>query len=95
MRSGELFGLKVEDLDLENAIVHVRRSAWKNLEVTPKTDAGHRDVDIDKATVEMLKKHLGDRNIGLVFPSRNGTPLVNRKINVHALRAYMQEPEYT
>jgi integrase len=86
MRSGELFGLKVEDLDLENAIVHIRRSAWQHLEVTPKTDAGHRDVDIDAATVEMLKEHLGDRKIGLVFPSKNGTPLVNRNVNVDVLR---------
>jgi len=86
MRSGEVFGLKVEDLDLENAIVHVRRSAWQHLEVTPKTDAGHRDVDIDEATVKMLKEHLGERATGLVFPSRNGTPLVNRNVNVNVLR---------
>jgi integrase len=38
MRSGELFGLRVEDLDLESAIVHIRRSTWGHLEVTPKTD---------------------------------------------------------
>lgn len=86
MRSGELFGLKAEDLDLDNAVVHVRRSAWQHLEVTPKTDAGHRDVDIDAGTVEVLKQHLGDRKTGLVFPSRNGTPLVNRNVNVHVLR---------
>jgi integrase len=86
MRSGELFGLRAEDLDLENAIVHVRRSAWGHLEVTPKTDAGHRDVDIDAQTVRMLKKHLGDRKADLVFPSRNNTPLVNRNINVDVLR---------
>jgi integrase len=43
MRSGELFGLRVEDLDLESAIVHIRRSTWGHLEVTPKTDAGHRE----------------------------------------------------
>lgn len=86
MRSGELFGLKVEDLDLENSIVHVRRSAWKHLEVSPKSDAGYRDVDIDADTVQALKQHLGDRKAGLVFPSRNGTPLVNRNVNVDVLR---------
>lgn len=86
MRSGELFGLKVEDLDLENAIVHIRRSAWKHLEVTPKSEAGYRDVDIDEGTVKILKDHLGDRKAGLVFPSRNGTPLVNRNVNVDVLR---------
>jgi len=86
MRSGELFGLRVEDLDLDKAIVHIRRSAWKHLEVTPKTDAGFRKVDIDAKTVNMLKDHLGDRKTGLVFPSRNNTHLVNRNINVDVLR---------
>lgn len=86
MRSGELFGLRVEDLDLDRAIVHIRRSAWKHFEVTPKTDAGFRKVDIDAKTVKMLKEHLGDRKMGLVFPSRNDTPLVNRNINVDVLR---------
>ena len=86
MRSGELFGLQVEDLDFDKAVVHVRRSAWKHLEVTPKTDAGFRKVDIDAKTVKMLKDHLGDRKTGLVFPSRNNTHLVNRNINVDVLR---------
>jgi integrase len=43
-------------------------------------------VDIDAQTVRMLKEHLGDRKTGLVFPSRNNTPLVNRNINVDVLR---------
>jgi integrase len=93
MRSGELFGLKIEDLDLENGIVHVRRSAWQHLEVTPKSDAGYRDVDIDDVTVKMLKDHLGDRKTGLVFPSRNGTPLVNRNVNVDVLRVICKRLE--
>jgi Phage integrase family len=93
MRSGELFGLRVEDLDLEHAIVHVRRSVWGHLEVTPKTDAGFRDVDIDAQTVRMLKEHLGDQKTGLVFSSRNNTPLVNRNINVHVLRVICKRLE--
>ena len=93
MRSGELFGLRVEDLDLEKAIIHVRRSTWRHLEVTPKTDAGHRDVDIDTETVRMLKEHLGDRKAGLVFPSRNNTPLMNRNINVDVLRVICKRLE--
>jgi integrase len=85
--------LRVEDLDLQNAIVHVRRSVWGHLEVTPKTDAGHRDVDIDTQTVKMLKEHLGDRKTGLVFHSRNNTSLVNRNVNVDALRVICKRLE--
>lgn len=69
MRSGEVFGLPVEELDLDRAIVHTRRSAWKHLEVTPKNDAGFRKVDIDAKTVKMLREHLGDRKTDLAFPS--------------------------
>jgi len=93
MRSGELFGLRVEDLDLEKAIIHVRRSTSRLLEVTPKTEAGRRDVDIDTETVRMLNEHLGDRKAGLVFPSRNNTPLVNRNINVNVLRVICRRLE--
>jgi integrase len=75
LRAGELFGLHVEDLDLNRGIVHVRRSVWRGMEVTTKTRKGSRDVWIDSGTVQMLKQYLGSRTLGRVFQSRNGTPL--------------------
>jgi len=75
LRAGELFGLHVEDLDLNRGVVRVRRSVWRGLEVTTKTRKGYRDVWIDSGTIEMLKAHLGCRTSGRVFQSRSGAPL--------------------
>jgi integrase len=75
LRAGELFGLHVEDLDLNRGVIRVRRSVWQGKEVTPKTRKGYRDVWIDSATTRMLRDHLGSRTAGRIFQSRRGTPL--------------------
>jgi integrase len=75
LRAGELFGLHVEDLDLNRGLIRVRRSVWRGQEVTPKTRKGYRDVFIDSVTVQMLLNHLGSRTAGRIFETRNGTPL--------------------
>jgi integrase len=80
LRSGELAGLHIQDLDFARGVIRVRRSVWHGMEVAPKTRKGYRDVWIDSATVQMLKEHLGGRTTGRVFQSRVGTPLENRDI---------------
>lgn len=80
LRSGELAGLHVKDLDFVRGMIRVRRSVWKGMEVAPKTRKGYRDVWIDSATVRVLKEHLGGRTAGRVFQSSVGTPLENRDI---------------
>jgi integrase len=37
MRAGELFGLRVEDLDLEGCVISVRQTVWRDVIQTPKT----------------------------------------------------------
>ena len=37
LRCGEVFGLHVEDLDLQSCRIQVRRSVWRGQEVTVKT----------------------------------------------------------
>jgi integrase len=80
LRSGELAGLHVEDLDFVRGVIRVRRSVWKGQEVSTKTQRRYRDVWIDSATVAILRQHLGSRTSGRVFQSRVGTPLENRDI---------------
>ena len=80
MRIGELLGLHVEDVDTQNNIVYVRRSAWGKQEVTPKSRAGYREIDVDAETIQMVKAHLGDRKAGRIFQTKNGTPLINGNI---------------
>jgi integrase len=85
LRAGELFGLHIDDLDLNRGVIHVRRSVWRGLEVSPKTRQGYREVWIDSATVRIIKEHLSSRTSGRVFQTRNGTPLNDRDLLVDVL----------
>jgi integrase len=80
LRFGELAGLHVECIDFTNGVILVKRSVWRGVEVSTKTKNGYRKVDVNSATVEMLKKHLGGRTTGRVFQTRNGTPLENHNV---------------
>src|ERR1700693_3460590 len=80
LRSGELAGLHVEDLEAARGMICVRRSVWRGIEVTPKTKKGYRNVSIDSGTVKMLKQHLGARTSGRIFQTRTGTPLENHNV---------------
>lgn len=80
LRSGELVGLRVEDLKLEYGVIEVRRAVWNGIEGETKTKSGKRNVFIDSATIRLLRDFLGDRKSGRLFQSRVGTPLENRDI---------------
>jgi integrase len=86
MRFGEIAGLHVEDLDFSELIVYIRRSTFIHQEVSPKSKAGYREVDVDAGTMAIVKEYLGDRKSGRVFESRNGTPLVNGNVNRFVLK---------
>ena len=45
LRAGELFGLHVDDLDMDRGVIHVRRSVWRWHEVSPKLKGLPRSVD--------------------------------------------------
>jgi integrase len=75
MRSGELCGLRVEDVDLDKGIISVRRAAWEGREQTPKTKNAVRKIGIDAEVVRILRQHIGQRRFGHVFQTRNGSPL--------------------
>ena len=80
MRAGELFGLKVEDIDFPRHLIRVVRSTWLGKEVPTKTRKGYREIFIDEETVQALKQYLAGRTTGLIFPSKNGTALRNRDV---------------
>jgi integrase len=89
LRCGEVFGLHVDDLDLQACKLHVRRSVWRGQEVTVKTKSGNRTVDIEPGLAQLLAEHLNGRNAGRVFQTRNGTP--HSKDNVrHKLAAILK-----
>jgi integrase len=54
MRSGELLGLRWQDVDFDGSAVNVRRSAQKGGLKEPKTAAGHRRIPLSPSTVAAL-----------------------------------------
>jgi integrase len=93
MRFEEVAGLHVEDLGFDNSVVHIRRSVYLHEETTPKTAAGYRDVDIHPGVMAMLKKHIGDRQTGLVFVGRTGNPMVVGNVNEYVLKPILKKVE--
>lgn len=85
LRCGEVFGLHVADLDLNNGRIYVRRSVYQQQEVSVKTRKGNRVVHMEAVLVQMLRQHLNGRTSGRVFQTRNGTPFskdnVRRKLH--------------
>jgi integrase len=79
MRIGEAAGLRVDDLDLINCVINVRRSVWSGVEQSPKTQNAMREIDIDPALAEMLRQHVMGKT-GRVFESQNGTPISGNNI---------------
>jgi len=91
MRQGELLALRWQDVDMENAVVSVRRSLTRSsgriVFGPPKTKKSRRSIRLTPQAVEALRSHLerqlrdmeilGDRyqDQGLVFTTDTGGPI--------------------
>jgi len=73
-RAAELFALRCEDVDLDQGVIHIRRSVFEGIEQTPKNGRS-REVPITSDVVQILNDHLAGRRFGYVFQSNRGTPL--------------------
>ena len=85
LRRGELMALRIDDIDLERSVIHVRRG-WDTLEgeITPKSGR-ERTVPVNRTLRGYLEPHLAALpwSEGLVFgvndrSTFNGTPLMKR-----------------
>jgi len=77
MRFGEVAAQLVEDINFVKdgtGVVTVRRSLSDDEICTTKANRV-RHVPIDATVVQELKKYLGTRRSGLLFPTRNNTPV--------------------
>jgi integrase len=54
LRRGELIGLRWENVDFEQLILHVRKSVVARVEGTPKTEASKKHLPLDVQTAESL-----------------------------------------
>jgi integrase len=91
MRQGEILALRWQDVDMENAVVSVRRTLTRNGGKVafgePKTKKSRRSIRLTPQAVEALRSHLerqlrdmeilGDRyqDQGLVFTTDTGGPI--------------------
>ena len=80
LRSGEISGLHVEDINFARGFLHVQRSIFHGVEVETKGKR-RRNVYVDSITLQMLKQYLGDRTTGRLFQGRNGNPVRNQQLN--------------
>ena len=73
---GELLGLKWEDVDLQNGIIHVRRQVARVdgevKELPLKTKNSYRNISISQDAVAMLTEMEAHRSSDYVFPSSTG-----------------------
>ncbi|MGA7796133.1 MAG: tyrosine-type recombinase/integrase [Candidatus Acidiferrales bacterium] len=80
MRASELYGLRLEDVELEKAIIFVQRSVSGSTEGSTKSENADRIIGLDDSLVQLLRDWIGDRKFGYVFPSNAGTPLLNSNV---------------
>lgn len=79
LRRGELLGLKWEDVDLDNSVLHIRRQIARiNGEVVEaplKTKNSYRTLSIGADAVEILREQKQKTNSEYMFPSPTGGPI--------------------
>lgn len=84
LRQGELFALRRSDIDLDSAVVAVRRkrlrlASGEVIEGDPKSEAGRRTVSLPRLLVSELRPHLLQWAVtgadGYVFTGPEGLPL--------------------
>jgi integrase len=77
IRGGEICALRVDDLDLENAAIHVRQSVWRGKLQTVKSRRGNRRFSMSPELAQHLRSYLctwRPNALRLLFATQNGTP---------------------
>jgi len=88
LRPGEVLGLSIDDLDFEQRLIFVRRSAWYRHLISPKNARSIATVPMPGPLAEMLTNFLASwrpNEKRLLFPNLRGNPysennLVQRRL---------------
>ncbi len=88
MRVSEALALNWSDIDFNNHIIFVNKTldGKSRLENTPKTKNSVRDIDVDKATIIMLKQY---RNLQRTTFLKSGIKLKNDVIFTNGMKTYL------
>ncbi len=76
------------------SLAHPGFGSEKRIEERVKTDASDRKVDLDPRIADLLKVFVGDRKTGLLFESKNGTPLLETNILRRHLHSALHQPGF-
>lgn len=94
LRGGELCGLRVPDLDLNNKTISVRQSAWRGKLQTPKTPKAIRRFALSTSLCDHLRTYLLEswqkNEQEILFPSKAGTPQDNTNVVKLQLRPLLE-----
>ncbi|MBR3873008.1 MAG: site-specific integrase [Clostridia bacterium] len=105
MRRGEVLGLRWEDIDVENSLIHVRRNVThpqtnQPYIGTPKTKSGTRDIPLDPLLVELLAPVKtsgfligGDQPVSLTHYT-NTWNRIKKAVDLHGATAHVFRHSY-
>jgi integrase len=83
LRPGEVLGLFIDDLDLEQRLIFVRRSAWYRHLISPKTSRSVATVPMPEPLAEILTNYLASWSPNekkLLFSNLRGNPHSENKV---------------
>jgi len=91
---GEICALRVADLDLESAVIHVRQSVWRGQIQTVKSRKGNRRFPISAELVERLRAFLvaWRPNVqGVLFATRSGHAMGSQSVRKRKLHPLLKK----
>jgi integrase len=83
LRPGEVLGLSIDDLDFEQRVIFVRRSAWYRHLISPKSNRSVATVPMPGPLAEVLTNYLASwrpNEKRLLFANRRGNPYSENKV---------------
>lgn len=83
IRTGELLGLQVDDLDFERKLIYIRRSAWYGRIQTTKSRASMKPLPLPGPLADILRRYLESwtpNPMRLLFANRIGRPYSANKV---------------
>jgi integrase len=91
MRIGEALALRVEDLDFQRKLIHIRHSVFAGILGTPKSEASMATLPMPLSLEVRLKDFLASKEYrrnsqGLLFANRRGRPFSANKLREKKLR---------
>lgn len=97
MRINEVLALRIEDIDFEREVIHVRSSLDPKRELgTPKSKASIADVPLCGALARELKKYLKSKHyrenaMNLLFANRRMRPYADSKLREKCLQPLLRK----